>query len=217
MDHLKRAKDYIVIAESSDSKIAAYKKAADEIIKARKADAGLGYREIDRQLGRSDSGNGRYSQRLVKWRTSAARPTQLPFGGEDENARKDRGALRTILKDPEHLERVIPDLPTRALQELADRADEAVAERREARRSEQGSGVTGRQISDFQPDEFWMDKVTIRANRALREAADLLKRGGGLFGSMTSEEALDYWTETERLASEVRVVLQARVRDEVKV
>lgn len=204
-DHLALAKNYIAIAESGDPTLTLYKKAGKAI------EAWLAE---DRTRTQAQAARNMSVDRMVVTRALQAHRTGKVDWQSGSNKRDV--VVAKALRDPERVENVLPDLPTRALQELADRADEVVAERRQARASEHQTGVTGRQVMDFKPDEYWMDKVTIRANRALREAAYLLEQGGGLFGAMTTEEAYEYWAETERLASEVRVALQERVRDEVR-
>lgn len=121
------------------------------------------------------------------------------------------------LEDPDRRSSAFSELPTRTLQELADEADEVVAERREAKRSEQASGVTGKHVADFKPDEFWMDNVIIRLNRNAREAMHLYRQGGGLLGGMETQMAFEYLQEAEQLIAEIRVAFQERVRDEVPV
>lgn len=217
-DHLAKAKDYIAIAESGDSKLAAFRKAADEIIRARKADHRLTWPEVGQGIGRSD----RYAKHLVHWRTKGE-PGNPPFARDTAEA-KGRGAVeaKRVLKDPERYDEIIPELPTRALQELASYADEVVAERRDASRKEHDTRPTAGDLMDrgdrFKPDEFWADSDIIRVNRNARSLASKIERGGGLLlGAMEIDRAFEYLEEAERLIADARAAAQEQVSDRMEV
>lgn len=129
-DYLKLAKDYIAIAESGDSKIAAYKKAAKEIQKAR--DEGWSWPAIGRELGRTDS----YARRLIAWSTNLSARGQLPFGGEAENERKARVHAKAVLSNPEQRRAALSSMEATELAWLAQEAQSAAARKMEGEHAE---------------------------------------------------------------------------------
>jgi hypothetical protein len=142
-ERLARAREYLIIAESTDAKREAYIKAADEIIAAQKEDPTLSFVEIDERLGRSKS--GKYSGDLVRWRTSSS-TRSTPFGGPDHRVISDSAAAKRMLRDPDQRRKVMAELPSDTRAEIVeemieDDEDDAVSsvadsalERREMRR-----------------------------------------------------------------------------------
>src|SRR5262245_19019254 len=107
--HLARAQDYLARGE------AYYRRAAEEIVAAQKADPTLGQREIAERFGRSRSWVGD----LVRWHTSGhARGT--PFA-EVTRASSDRSATKRVLRDApvEQVEAIVADLPPERQKQLA--------------------------------------------------------------------------------------------------
>lgn len=213
-DHLAKARDYI--AKGDDY----YAKAANEIVVAMKEDPTLSYREVDRRVGK-ESRNGKWSAELVQWYTSAqATRTPTPFGGEENNTRKDDSKAKKVLSDPERRRRVIESLEPQEVEALAEQATEVAVERARAKRAEHDTTPTVKDLmgdDPFDPAEFWADTLIIRLDRNARELESLIKRGGGLrYGSMTPDEAFEYLNHAERLIAEARAAAQEQVRDGVE-
>jgi hypothetical protein len=124
---LERAKEYLAIAESEDSKRGAYLAAAAEI-KAEKDD-GMTWTQIDTVLGRGDS----YGRRLVRWAYPGAGAPPiagtLPFT-EPGSRRVTRDGARNMLTDPERRREALGQLTPEERGELVAEqlADPAVAE-----------------------------------------------------------------------------------------
>jgi hypothetical protein len=128
--HLAAAAEYISIAESGDAEKTAYEHAADEIIAAQQEDSTLTLRDVDRRLGRGSD----YAGRLVRWRTSAA-PARQPFGGANENARKDLVHARKVARErPDAFVAAFEQAPPDAKQKIAERLSRTAEVRLEARK-----------------------------------------------------------------------------------
>lgn len=115
MDRLERARQYLAIAESQDSKREAYLKAADEIIAAQKE--GWGVRAIAREIGKSES----WVRQLLEWATNAQDHTHLPFGGPENTERSHRSVAKNYLakRDPEAVQEIIRELPAKRRAQIA--------------------------------------------------------------------------------------------------
>ena len=93
--HLRRAKEFIVVAESVDSRTEAYRLAGEEILEARRIDPGLTLRAIGSEIGKSES----WVSKLTSWVENLADPQapSTPFGGTEENeARYQRHDRRRV-------------------------------------------------------------------------------------------------------------------------
>jgi len=213
-DHLANAREYIAIAEASDSKREAYAKAADEIISL--FEEGMSYAAISRALNRSDG----YAQRLATWRSASdTNGTDLPFGGSDENEARYQRQTNTALKDPERRERALAEMPTAQVEEVIQQAHGVVMDRLHAKRAERDTTPKEPTVRDlmggerFDPSESWADADIIR----VQEKAHLLRRQvekwGLVLGSLSEEEAFAMLQEAERNIAEVRAALQERMAD----
>lgn len=138
-DHLAKARDYIAIAESGDSKIAAYKGAADEINAAKaeaKADGKrLTNAEIASQLKRPEQ----YVQKLSAWGRENQDPSFPPFGGPAENEarykRADRRRVENVIADrPEVVAAAIAKAPADLQRRVADELAKQPATERSLRK-----------------------------------------------------------------------------------
>jgi DNA-binding MarR family transcriptional regulator len=108
---LERAKQYLAIAESPDSKREAYVKAAEEIA-AYREDTGATHRDIAISLGSVKK--EQTVQKLLAWRNSGYE-AQTPFLMDAEaTKRAARSHAKTLLSDPSEATRVIASLPAEA-------------------------------------------------------------------------------------------------------
>lgn len=126
-DRLARAKAYLKIAESKDSKRDAYKKAAKEIAAHRQA-TGENWTEIAVKLGRVALGAERkereagrnYVTRLVNWYENGA--VDLPFARvEGETKRKTLHETKKALAEApiEEVEKIVLSLPAERVAKIA--------------------------------------------------------------------------------------------------
>jgi len=118
-ERLTRAKAYLSIAESKDSKREAYKKAAEEL-SSYKDDTGTTIAAIATSIGRSD----RYVADLLKWRRSgykAETPWLMDTGATERAALSH---TKKVLTDApmEQVERIISQLPADRLAAVAQTA-----------------------------------------------------------------------------------------------
>lgn len=112
-DHLAKAKSYIAKGEDY------YRKAAEEIVAAKKGDPGLTNGAIAVKLGRDES----WVRKLIAWVNNSAAPPTSPFGRvEGETERKNRTAARQVAREePEALAEAISSAPPKAQRRIADR------------------------------------------------------------------------------------------------
>lgn len=106
-DHLDRAKAYLAIAESGDSKREAYKAAAEEIAAA--IDEGMTQAHVATGIGKSRT----EVQRLLAWRKAGYRADTPYLMDERATHRAALSHTRAILRDApmEQIERIIDELP----------------------------------------------------------------------------------------------------------
>jgi hypothetical protein len=114
-NHLETAREYIAIAESSDSKRAAYEHAADAVRAWIHEDPARSYRDVDRQLGTSEG----YAGRLVRWRTSE--DPGLPFARTPARyqAEDDSTARRVAVERPDVIVDALRDAPPEVREQVA--------------------------------------------------------------------------------------------------
>jgi hypothetical protein len=214
-DHLANAREYIAIAEAGDSKLEAWKHAADEIIAWIAEDPTRSYREASRRLGRGKD----YCGQLVRWRTSAPDPGHLPFGGEDENEARYQRQTNTALKDPERRQAAIAALPTEQVEQIIEEAHTVVLDRVQAQKAEHDTAARRPTAGDlmgespYNPSESWADTDIIRVREKAHALRRQVERWGLVLGSLDEAQAFDYLQEAERNIAEVRVVLQERMAD----
>jgi len=185
--HLARAKDYIGKGE------AFYRKAAEEIVAAMAEDTTLSYREIDRSLGYSGTGN--WSRDLVRWSTSAPGPgaPATPWANTEPNEAREERAAKRVLRDssPEQIaEQFLSDPAVRAkVSHAQDIAHSNLQKRsREAERQaigeEASDDLAGQQtLRDAEAELF-------KARRALIETLRLLNQAGATLTDSWREEFL---------------------------
>jgi hypothetical protein len=142
-ERLARAKHYLAIAESQDSKREAYWKAAEDIIAA--FQAGDSYASIDRELGRKKD----YSRRLADWRRAGAvNGTDLPFtetgprrvtrdgiaGALADETRRDAAAVEVAkaMEEPEVARAIVKAATPKVRRRILDAEREQVREEAEA-------------------------------------------------------------------------------------
>ena len=111
--HLDAAEGFLAKGEEF------YRKAAESIIAAQKADPTLGLREIGERFGRSKD----WVQRLVTWHTSVSDregPTPYAIDTPDRPVR----AAKQVLRDApiEEVERIVMDLPPARVAHIANAA-----------------------------------------------------------------------------------------------
>lgn len=112
--HLAKARDYLTKGDSW------YRKAADEIIAAQKADPTLTNVEIGKQFGRSEH----WVRKIVAWGTNPTAPS--PFAEPDRDTPDVRGAKRVLAEAP--LEQVENMLSGVSVQRRAALATSLVAQ-----------------------------------------------------------------------------------------
>ena len=161
--HVVRAKEFLAVAESRDSKREAYKRAAHEVAAAI-AD-GMNQSSVATAVGRSKS----FIEKLLTWRRSGfkADTPWLHDGGATDRAA--RSHTRRVLSEPDSARRVIKDLPDAALEQVSDAAlDERLDRRRKTPRQVRPAPV---RRGAFAP---WMEVSgdLVEACRLLRRATD---------------------------------------------
>lgn len=105
--HLAKAKEYIARGEEF------YRKAADEMVAARKEDPTLGYRTIGEWVGR----DAEWCRRLVQWRTSAEDIGTTPWAGQ-YGERLERMRKQAV-EQPVEIVEAIRQAPEEAQKEIA--------------------------------------------------------------------------------------------------
>jgi hypothetical protein len=145
-DHLAKAKEYLVVAESKDAKREAFKLAAGEI-RTHRAETGATYTAIAEALGRESN----WVRTLVKWHEDGCK-ANTPWAIPSENDR-----VRFA-----HAKRAMRDQPVEAIKEmLDDLPDDVVTKIAEAT---EGTRITRRLYAD-------RPKPTVKeANRKVKAA-----------------------------------------------
>lgn len=207
--HIARAKDYIAKGEDY------YRKAADEIVSARKADPAITFRQIANEVGKSAG----WVSALVQWRTNVQDPEHGPFGGAEENQARYERQARTALTDPVRRRQAIAELPSEQIEEVIQEANDVAIERLRAKRAEHDTAPkapTADQLMGaerFDPSESWADADIIRVREKAHTLRRQVEKWGLVLGSMGEEQAFEYLQEAERNIAEVRVALQERMAD----
>ena len=223
-DHLARAKDFIARGEDF------YRKAADEIKAAMAADPTLGFPRVAQTIGKSPQ----WCRDIVQWSTNSQGPP-TPYGGEEQNEARYERHDKTVLRDPERLDRVVADLDTDALtnvysqvtRELGGRNVAKIAEHHDEERTVAGL-MGGREEAeklqrDFQPSNLWIDTLVIRVDKNTRELEALIAHNGLRLAPIDhadeDAESPEAWAfarvdAAERRLAEVRAALQERLHDQ---
>ena len=120
--HLDKAGNYLAKGESW------YRKAADEIVAAQKADFTLSYQEIAERFGRSD----RWAKDIVLWVTSGK---VLPSPWTEANAKKPVYATKKMLREApvEEIVQIVAALPPERRANLRSALDVESLERQKER------------------------------------------------------------------------------------
>lgn len=110
-DHLAKAKSYIAKGEDF------YRRAAEEIVAAKKADPALTDATIAEALGRHRS----WVSKLTAWVENGDRDHISPFGGETQQGRREASVARKVAREhPEALVAAIAAAPAAAQRKIAD-------------------------------------------------------------------------------------------------
>lgn len=165
-NRLVRAKHYLAIAESKDSKREAYKRAAKEIVAHREI-TGDTWKQIADALGRAPF----YVTKLRDWFDAGCK-TETPWahGGDSDHRRgSDVAATKRILREQpmEVVERVINDLPPRRQAQIAAAAHDSYFEENERSLDRQRSRTQAERDSARQAVE--------QATRPVRQALGQMK------------------------------------------
>lgn len=134
----------------------------------------------------------------------------------DSRVRHARSALREA--EPDQIKAIISELPAAQAEEIGNAVTDVQVDRARARLAEEQSKPTAGSLmggEKWDPAADWLDTEIIGANNKMRSLAAKAQKTGAVLGSMSADEALAYMQETERLAAEVRVIFQERVRDGV--
>jgi hypothetical protein len=122
MNHLERAKEYLAIAESSDSKKEAYRAAAEEIAAA--VAEGESQRTVATVLRKSQA----FVLALLNWRKSGYKADTPWLADEKATTRAAKSHTRRVLSDPELAHEIISNLDDETLKQVTREAkDETVA------------------------------------------------------------------------------------------
>ena len=214
-DHISLAREYIAKGEEY------YAKAANEIAAWLAEDSSRTQRQVADLLGRSAG----WVNGLVRWRTSVQDTEQDSPASPWANTYEERieRAGKQALRDPEQRKQAIASLSSEEIEDVIAEAQTVAVDRVRAQRSEHDTTPKEPTAGDlmgcdrWDPSESWSDTLLIRCNRNLREMAQHVQKWGGVLGSMSTEEAYEYAQETERLAAEVRVIFQEKIRDRAEV
>lgn len=173
-EHLAQARECIAIGDAADAKTAAYEAAADHIIAAQREDTTLSYREIGRQVGKSDVWVGQ----LVRWRTTANAPSQPFSRPEGETERRDQSTTKGVLAtaEPEVVERIVADLPPERRDVVAGAV--ARADAYEGRLPTEGTAAEYLRDPAPDPSDYEIDHLALDLARRARELRDRVRRYG---------------------------------------
>ena len=130
MDHLKRAKEYLRIAESSDSKKEAYKAAAKEIVAA--VAEGKSQRTVATVLGKSPA----FVKALLDWQKSGFKADTPWLADEKATSRAALSHAKAVLRDPELRQQALSGMTNPEVMGLAKAATDTAMSRAAARASE---------------------------------------------------------------------------------
>lgn len=112
--HLVEAAAFIAVAESSDAKLAAYRKAAEEIEAAKQADSSLTNREIGGRIGKGHAYVGRLLNALDRARSSGE--FQIDWQRGD---REIVGTEKVAREQPEAFVRAFNQAPPKVQRQIA--------------------------------------------------------------------------------------------------
>lgn len=210
-DHLAKAKDYIAIAESNDSKREAYAKAGAEIEAWLAEDDTRTQADAARQLG---------TNRMAVTRALQAHRTgELDFRS---GTNKRDEVTAKVLRDapPETIREIVRELPREQRERLIDASHDVTIDEMRAKRAEHDitRDPTTRDLMGgerFDPSETWADALIVRVQAAAHRLKKRVEREGLRLGSLEIEEAFEMLNEAEANVAEVRAAVQERIRDGV--
>jgi len=156
-----------------------------------------------------------------------------PGAGRDrvaEGIRRDpvaaAPAIAEAMSDPEVRKHVQRSMSDTQIDAVAESGHEVVVERLRAKRDEEDL-PTSPSVSDLLPDQedvdqgpyglltaTWLDGPLTTARSRMQMIETGMRKHGTVFGSMGTEQALEYAEYIEKIAAELRVALQERLRDE---
>jgi len=205
-EHLARAKEYLAIAESRDSKREAYIKAADEIA-AHKDEKP---KETNENLARFLGVTKDRVSKLLRWRESGFK-AETPYLMDDQaTTRAARSHTKKVLADADERRKVLAKMPDKdklavandALTEL-DRSEKA-----SGRRSTRSERRANRAKAKGSPNEGLDTLVRLRLAKANRAIEDATR--SAIEGEWTDEEAerlLERVARTEGLIDVLKMAL----------
>lgn len=154
--HLEKARDYVGRGDGF------YRKAAEEIIAAQKADHTLSNREIGEWFGRGAD----WVRILVQWSTNDD-PDSTPFGGELVQERREKSVMKKVLTSSE------PEQIAELLEDPEVRQNLAAAQRVHEFRQENQTGIPRRNT----PQGPSFISIVLRVNGWLDELVGMVERG----------------------------------------
>lgn len=167
-----------------------YRQAADEIQAAMEADPTLGYRQVGKELGKSDN----WVRQLVLWRTSAT-PASTPFARQEGDWR-DASATRKTLREAEP-EQIADMLDEPEVRENVARAQAIAAQRLGELPDDLATRVRDESMDIDEAESVATEReerIAVFVDR-LRKSLDFLARMAGYPVPMEVVQAL---TEEER-------------------
>jgi hypothetical protein len=192
--HLARAREYLAIAESDDSKRQAYIKAAEEIAAAKESDQKLTNVEVATSIGKSD----KYVHALLKWRETSYEADTPFLMDTGATGRAAISHTRATLRDPE--------ATTKALEGLTDEQVDEVSSRlfnERMKRINEAAGIelkTHEQIMGEQAQRLINDPLRVLS----RFGASLGRASGAVRVSLLSYQELLALVEREDIREEAR-------------
>lgn len=238
-DHLARAKEALAIAESDDSKREAYRIAAEEIA-AHKKETGEPNTRIAIRLGcdekkvrvllswreRGYDTDSPYNEGFEKKEQQRAQISHTRRVLREKPA-EVVPEIAKAMEDPKVAKKVMRQLSDKHIDNMAEAGHGVVVERLEAKRDEENAKLPKKtRVKDLLPDQedvekgpfglltaTWLDQPLSTAHSRMHTIETGMREHGVIFGSMSDEKALEYAEYIERIAAELRVALQERVRD----
>jgi len=207
---LERAKDYIAIAESADSKREAYIKAAEEIAAARAE--GVSASAVATAIGKSEI----EVRRFTDWHKSGYKAATPWLADEKATDRAAMSHTKATLRkaDQDQIKRIMVELPDEQLSNIASEAGSTLVSRSRAKRAEHHAEPTAGELmagEKWDPSESWADTLVIAVNNKVREFGSHVKHWGLVLNTMPTEEAYKYLLEAERTLADARAALQERL------
>ena len=208
-DHLTRAREYIAIAESSDAKREAYKRAAEHIA-AHRAETGDSHESVARYCNTSRE---RVSK-LLQWRDTGYAAATPFLMDERATGRAARSHTKKWLREaePEDIEQMVSELPSEQRAVIAQAAVETPPVPPTIPPVD-GTAAEYLRAPAPDPSEYEIDHLALDLARRARELRDRIRR----YGVRTMNQPGDTLRDLDSMiadATEARAAVQEYINEE---